>query len=301
MRTALLHLDDALGGQETLCARVAATGGCALDLRDLGPALRLWARPDALDRLASRLDAGLPDGPLLAVSGSGDFHHVTALLLARACEQASDDVTVVHFDNHPDWVRFGRGLHCGSWVARAARTPGVAKVVTVGVCSRDIRAPQARRADPELIAGGRLEVYAYPEPPAGAQPTFADRWPAIAAVGEAAFAALLPGRIKTAAVYVTIDKDVLRPQDAATNWDQGRLPLEALETLVRAACDGRRLAGADVVGDWSRPAYGGGPAAMLKRGEAWMDQPRARPGPQAIAGNQATNLRLIDLIERLAP
>jgi arginase family enzyme len=301
MRTALLHLDGALGAQDDLCARVAGAGGTALDLRDLEPDLRLWARPDALDRLSRRLEAELPEGPVLAFAGSGDFHHVTALLLARACAQAgAGEVTVLHFDNHPDWVRFGRGLHCGSWVARAAQVAGVAKVITVGVCSHDIRAPRARQADPELIAGGRLELYAYPPPPEGAAPTFADRWPAISSLGAAAFAALLATRVESPCVYLTVDKDVLRPDDAATNWDQGQLSLDDLETLVRAACEGRRLIGADVVGDWSAPAYGGGLDAALKRGEAWLDQPQGRPEAEALAGNAATNLRLMTLIEALA-
>jgi hypothetical protein len=93
---------------------------------------------------------------------------------------------------------------------------------------------------------------------------------------------------------------VLRPDDAATNWDQGQLSLDDLETLVRAACEGRRLIGADVVGDWSAPAYGGGLDAALKRGEAWLDQPQGRPEAEALAGNAATNLRLMTLIEALA-
>lgn len=301
MRTALLHLDGALDGQTVLGRRVAEAGGVALDLKDLGPSLRLWARPPAVERLQGRLDAGLPKGPLMAFTGSGDFHHVTALLLARACRgESAGAISVLHFDNHPDWVRFDHGLHCGSWAAWAALNPTVARLITIGPCSRDVRLPHARQADPRLADAGKLEVYAY-RPPVGRIPAFAAGWPTIAELGEPAFLDLLPDRIGASQVYVTIDKDVLRADDAVTNWDQGRLSLDYLMALVRAACAGRRLIGVDVTGDWSAAAYGGdGLAPLLKRGEAWLDQPRTRPAPEALAVNERANLRLLDLFEELA-
>ena len=301
MRACLLHLDDALVRQEALAARALAGGGRGLDLRDLGPRLRLWSRPAALDELAARLGRDLPAslGPVLVFSGSGDFHHITPILLRRALEASGcEAVTVLHFDNHPDWVRFGWGLHCGSWVGRAARLGGVAGLITIGVCSSDIRAPSPRRADLALLSEGRLELYAYRAPDGrGAVEIGGRTWPTIDAMGEAAFVEFLPHRIATEAVYVTIDKDVLRTGEAATNWDQGQTSLALLKTLLAAVLRGRRLIGADVVGDWSPPVYGGDPVArVMKWGEAWLDQPRSPPGEAAIAANQGVNLELLDLI-----
>lgn len=301
MRAALLHLDDALVRQPALAAQVAAGGGEAVDLRDLGPALRLWSRPPALERLRARLTRDLPAevGPRLVFCGSGDFHHITPILLERAIAASGcEAVTVLHFDNHPDWVRYENGAHCGSWVAWAARMDRVAKVVTVGVCSPDIRRPKPERADLELLSEGRLELYAYRDPDGGQTVELAGRsWPTIEAMGEAAFAAFLPGRIATKAVYLTIDKDVLRPNDAATNWDQGRASLAFLRTLLTPLLAERRLIGADVVGDWSRAVYGGGLlAGLLKRGEALIDQPWTQPPPSARAANEAVNLELLNLL-----
>ena len=54
-------------------------------------------------------------------------------------------------------------------------------------------------------------------------------------------------------LYVSIDKDVLTSDDAAVNWDSGLLRLPQAATILEAflkAANGR-LAGADLLGDWS--------------------------------------------------
>src|SRR5512146_2851741 len=148
MRAALLQLDDALDRQPALMARVVAEGGRVVAARDLGPAMRLWSREETLAALRARFAEASPEGEAeLVFAGSGDFHHVTPLLLERAAARAGEPVTVLHFDNHPDWVRFARGRHCGSWVGRAARMSGVARVVTIGVTSPDIGRARARDGD----------------------------------------------------------------------------------------------------------------------------------------------------------
>jgi len=304
VRTAVLHLDDALTPQARLREAVCAGGGREIDCRDLGPELRLWTRPSSLQRLRDRLAQALPagEGPMLVFAGSGDFHHITPTLVARALASAGErEITVVHFDNHPDWVTFEPGAHCGSWVGHVARLPGVAKVVTVGVCSRDIERPEAEGADLQLVRDGKVELYAYGAESGVAQEIYAAAgraWPTISGLGEEAFAAYLRERVTTDAVYVTIDKDVLRPEDAGTNWDQGRTSPDLLAALVRAAADGREVVGADVVGDWSAPAYGGGLVnALLKRGEAVLDQPWRPPPPEVRVRNEDVNLMLLELFE----
>jgi hypothetical protein len=239
----------------------------------------------------------------VAFAGSGDFHHVTSLLIERAAARAGGPLTVLHFDNHPDWVRHARGRHCGSWVGEAARLPGVAKVITIGVCSPDIGRRRSQRGDLSLIGEGRLDLYAWRAPDGGEAVALEGRsWPTITALGEAAFIARLAAEIPTREIYVTIDKDVLAAEDAVTNWDQGQASVGFLIDAIEAAAEGRRVVGADVVGDWSNAVYGDGPVAvMLKRGEAMLDQPWSRPGPQAASAvNEAANLRLLTLFMGLA-
>ena len=304
MRPLFLNLDSALEEQPALRAQAQ---GSSIEARDLGPALRLWSRPRALAALADRLrhQAPVRSGPELVFAGSGDFHHVTPLLIERAMTASgAESVTVVHFDNHPDWVRFDNGLHCGSWVGRAARLPGVAKVITVGVCSGDIDPSKTKHADLDLVAEGRVELYPYRAPDGGPIFKVGDQaWPSIEALGEYGFVELLTSRIATPAIYITIDKDVLRASDAITNWDQGRLSLGGLEQMIRAVAGCARVIGADVVGDWSPPRYGPGPvSALLKIGEAFLDQPRGgAPAGIARRTNQAANLRLLSLFAQVAP
>ncbi|MGO4408605.1 MULTISPECIES: hypothetical protein [unclassified Brevundimonas] len=301
---ALLHLDEALRPQQALRREVLDQRGSDLDYRDLGPALRLWSRPEPLDRLRQRLSRDLPTslGPVAVFAGSGDFHHVTPILLARAVETADDGlVTLVHFDNHPDWVKFGPGLHCGSWVGRAARMPGVAKVVTIGVCSIDIDRPRAAEADLDLLVEDRLELYPYVAPRGAETLKLCGReWPSILSMGEEDFTRFMAGRIATEAIYITIDKDVLRADEAATNWDQGCTSVAFLRQMLRGLAEHHRIIGADVVGDWSKPVFGGGAlASLLKRGEALMDQPWRAPPPAVQALNEPVNLELLDLFAEM--
>lgn len=303
MRPVFLNLDEALDAQLVLRDQ---GGALAVEARDLGPALRLWSRPPALAALTARLRDRAPAGAGadLVFAGSGDFHHVTPLLIERAvAASGAGAVTVVHFDNHPDWVRFENGMHCGSWVGRAARLPGVAKVITVGVCSGDIHRPETKRADLALVAEGRVELYPWRAPDGGPVLQVGDQgWPSMEAMGEGGFIDLLASRITTENVYVTIDKDVLRADDAVTNWDQGQLSLEGLERLVRAVAGRARVIGADVVGDWSPPRYGPDLlSAMLKRGEAFLDQPRGGVPGDVVRTNEAANLRLLSLFGEVMP
>ena len=278
MLPAFLHLDEALADQPALVDAGLGAGGRAVDARLLGPQLRLWSRPPALDALTSLLAVTLPatDGPALVFAGSGDFHHISALLIDRAAEASERPFTVIHVDNHPDWVKFGAGMHCGSWVGRAARRPAVARFITLGVCSSDILQPWRKRADLALLREGRLDLFAYrSEREDGLQKLGGRLFPTIHHLGEAAFLDLLVARIPTREVYVTIDKDVLRADDAVTNWDQGALSLDFLLRLIARLRAEFALIGADVVGDHSAPIYGGPLTARLrKRGEALLDQPR---------------------------
>lgn len=306
MQALALHLDNALLQQPLFMTALQDVGARALDLRDLGPQLRLWSTEDTLTSLKSRLRNDLPASTAseLVFAGSGDFHHVTALLVERVLERTEAPLTVIHFDNHPDWVKFRNGMHCGSWVGRVARLPGVTGTMTIGVTSTDIDRPSGKGADLALVDDGLVQMFPFRSPDASAGYKLGGReWPTIAAVGEPEFIRILVAGITTKNVYITIDKDVLRAEDAVTNWDQGELGLGFLTDTIEAISKSHAVVGIDVVGDWSPVKYGGHlTARAFKLAESAMDQPWARVDTaHATTVNQGANLHLLDALQRLFP
>jgi len=310
MRLELVHLDNAFSAQRAFLDACAERAAVSVDALADGPRVRLWGYDADLARLEAKLGESAhrhgDGGPVLAFLGSGDFHHVSAMLIARAAADASRPFTIVHLDNHPDWVRCSSGMHCGSWVNRALATSNVAKIITVGVCSKDLQHPEWKGGNLTALKEGRLELFPFAQPPSkvrsdyGAGPSHRQEgglihWTSIADIGVAAFVELLLSRIETADVYITLDKDVLASPDAVTNWDQGRLSLGDVIALIHAVAGRHTIVGADVVGDYSAPSYAGGVWPFIRKwGESIIDHPRVALGPEAVAAaNEATNMRLL--------
>ncbi|MGA0561354.1 hypothetical protein ACO2RV_02810 [Ancylobacter sp. VNQ12] len=299
MRIRIIDTDGSLMAQPGVMAMCAATGGDVVAARDLAPRLRLLAARDALAALAARL--GPPEAGEITFIGSGDFHHLSLLLATRHARALS----IVHFDNHPDWVRFPASLNCGSWVARALEEPQVRRVVTIGPASPDIEAPQLKGATMEALRSGRLELHAW----TGLETFYAG--PAFENAGASAAAGIardglkwrglagddwraridaIAARLPDAPVWITLDKDVLGTGEAVTNWDQGRLTLDAVLEAIGTIAAHRPLLGMDVCGDYSPE----GSLGMFRSLLARLDRSQ-RPVPQGDGAsvNEATNLRIL--------
>ncbi|ANP89711.1 arginase family protein [Rhizobium leguminosarum] len=317
MQLLLLHLDDALELQPDFVRSCMMAGAHEVSDKESGGAIRLWGRQQALDGVWRNLAKAAPlarEGSRLCFMGSGDFHHVTALLLSLALERCRQPVTVVHIDNHPDWVHFDNGMHCGSWVNKALEQPLVKKVITLGVCSHDLKSPERKGANLVPLSDGRLELYPYMHPPSkvkssyGSGPSFSQvdgalHWQSISELGEANFVDKLLGRIQTEAVYVTIDKDALSDADAVTNWDQGCMQLPYVLWLLSEIGEHHRVIGADVTGDYSTPQYGGDfYTRTMKKAEVLIDQPFRRRDMMATRNiNSAANHALLEVLSELMP
>jgi hypothetical protein len=311
MQLCLLHLDNALDVQPDFLRKCDAVGADHIRLPQEASAIRLWGHHAELAAFSAKVTnalSGKPE-PRLTFMGSGDFHHVSALLLASALEHQPGRVTVVHIDNHPDWVRFAKGIHCGSWINSALEHPQVEKLITIGVCSDDLERPEPKLANLSLLSQGLLELYPYDHEPSrvsndyGAGASFEQsdgqlRWKTIRGTGEQNFIDYLISRISTEAVYLTIDKDVLTREDAITNWDQGCMQLPYLLSIIEEISSHFRVLGADVIGDYSRPTYSGSLRSKLsKRYEIFKDHPRDKHDPkQAAEINSATNNALLNAL-----
>lgn len=135
-----------------------------LQLTELGPPLRMecsfrdWNRleegltrtigEETDDRIAST-------GPIVTFYGSNDFHHVT-LALAKRFRQPFN---LLMFDNHPDWVEWYPGLHCGSWLNHAANLPTLMQAFHCGGYSGEFEDPSLRYFTPwKLLVGENPKI-----------------------------------------------------------------------------------------------------------------------------------------------
>ncbi|MFG1431962.1 hypothetical protein V5F44_14990 [Xanthobacter sp. V2C-8] len=303
MRLRVLDVDGSLLLQPQLMGAVAAGEGDLVAAADLSPHLRFLADREGLGALAGRL--GAPRAGDIHFYGSGDFHHLAFLLVSRL----DQPVNVVHFDNHPDWTRWPRTLGCGSWVSRLLERLEVARVVTIGPCSTDIDAPQMKAADLPALRCGRLELF-----PLAAGTTFyaGPAFETAAATGRAGIAPdglswrgigagdwvgeidAIAARLPELPVWISLDKDVLAPAEAVTNWDQGRLSLDAVLRAISTIAERRRVIGMDVCGDFAPEGHDGALRGIL----SFLDRAqRPEPGGDAAAINGAANARILAHME----
>ena len=237
-------------------------GSIVVPLADWHQRIRFGCSLRTFDALRRHVLPLLPRdaGPVL--TGSGDFHHASLLLIERLADQGPLDVVV--FDNHPDNMRYPWGIHCGSWVAHVARLPLVRHVQVMGITSNDVSLSHALENRLVPLWRGRVSYWCI-----GRDARWA-RWSGLKGVIRSfasaeqmldAFAAQQAS--SQAPVYLSIDKDVLSTRVARTNWDQGVMDEEDLCRAIAAVSS--RLVGCDITGDLSAARY----EARWKR---WLSQ-----------------------------
>jgi arginase family enzyme len=240
--SAALHLD--LDGAWT----PGTAGLPTLDLRFWGPPLRFCALRGQMEQFRAVCEEQLGEARFL-VYGSGDFHHLSALWLARVKEP----VTLVSFDNHPDWDIRPPMWCCGSWINRALDLAHVERIAVWGCGNFECWGWHRMWGNHSDVRSGRLAVHAWADersaadqarPHAITRPNWRER-----------FGAFVEG-LKGREVYVTVDLDCLREGEAVTNWENGRFTAEdvcwALEELRRG---GAAIIAGDVCGAYSPKAY----------------------------------------------
>jgi arginase family enzyme len=306
MHLRIFDFDGSLRTQGSLPDAARWQSMRTLDLSDIGPRLRLWARASTIAEARRRIaDADMPAEPTITLLGSGDFHHIAALLH----ECVREPFTLIHFDNHPDWVRFAPRWHCGSWINRALALPQLQRVVTIGPCSDDLENPGLKGGNLAALDSGRLVLFPWHHAPSRLWRRIADgpghrlegkriHWRNLCErrLDEAISAAI--AATPTEAVWISIDKDVLPEAEVVTNWDQGQMPLDALVAFVRAFASERRVTGADICGEYAPIAH----ANPFKRVEARLDQPHRDDVTAArLAANERVNRALLGAIAGAAP
>lgn len=244
-------------------------------------------------RFQRDLEKLLPEAYGTVCMGSGDFHHLSHLLLQRL--RPTQPVDVVVLDNHPDNMRFPFGIHCGSWVMHAARLPQVRCVHVLGITSSDVSWRHAWENHFRPLLGGKLRYWTIGVDTTWAQRTglgkrFSafDNAPALVDRFISAIPNDMPGP-----VYLSIDKDVFAPEVARTNWDQGVFELSDARRLIDGLTG--RIVASDITGEISIHRY----ATRWKRWLSAMDQ-QPDISPDDLSRWQAqqidVNRQLIDWI-----
>ena len=216
-----------------------------IDARDWGPKLRFCAPPQIVENFYHEFESRLSSYTLY---GSGDFHYLSALWLRRF----TGPLVLVSFDNHPDWAITPPKWACGGWINRALELSHIQHVAIWGCGNFECWWPHNIFANRKAQRSGRLEVHPWADdrpikdrqrPRAILRDNWRERFEK--------FATELPG----ANVYITIDLDCLRADDAATNWENGRFTVDDVEWALGKLRDSARIVGGDVCGAYSAPKY----------------------------------------------
>ena len=180
--------------------------------------------------------------------GSGDFHHLTALWLRRV----DQPVTLVSFDNHPDWDIRPPKWGCGGWINRALRLPQVQRVSVWGCGNFECWWPRRIFGNRRAERKGRLELHPWADN--RGRRARERRGAILRQDWQRRFLAFVK-ELSGDAVYVTIDLDCLRAEDAITNWESGCFSLDDLEWALRELRHATQIIAGDLCGAFSPPQY----------------------------------------------
>lgn len=155
---------------------------------------------------------------------SGNYHYLTGLLL----EQLREPFTLIVWDNHTDMQppQMAGLTSCGGWFRDTLlHNTYLRQALLIGPDEASLSLDEAATYD-------KLTAFS------------AERLRAGLPLDE------ITGSLAPYPVYLSIDKDVLCPQDAQTNWNQGELTAAALLEHIQAIRKGRRMLGADICGEY---------------------------------------------------
>lgn len=184
----------------------------------------LFCEKQTLDELEQKLRSHKRN--IMTLTGSGNYHYMTYLLLSRI----EKPFTLILFDHHTDMLKSPSEdlISCGSWVLDALNhLPKLNKVTIIGA-----NEDGEDHIPPSL--SGRVSL-------------FTKHF--IRLNFKKALYALVQD-IPTEHVYISIDKDVLDKNFAITAWDHGNMQLRQLLTMVREVMRRKTICGIDICGEY---------------------------------------------------
>ena len=169
---------------------------------------------------------------------NGNYHYMSKLWT----DSIREPFDLVVFDHHPDMQppRFEGILSCGGWIKEVLdNNKFVQNVTVIGVADHLVEEIQE-----DLTHANAAEIL-----------------DCVTFIRESELTAVtLEGRSPdrghltshTTPVYLSIDKDALNTQEAATNWDQGSLTFEQLAETLQTLAQNRKILGIDICGERAR-------------------------------------------------
>jgi hypothetical protein len=216
------------------------------------------------------------------LSGSGDFHHLTAVFT----RQIKEPFTILSFDNHPDWDIRPPHWSCGAWVNRALENPLVQQVAVWGCGSFECGFPWRLLGNRPACRSGRLRVAPWRSEgksfPSWLHPISPADW-------RFSFAQYVES-ILASMIYVTVDLDCLGERDAVTNWENGRFALSDLVWAITLLRQKVWLVGGDLCGAFSPLRYSSRFQSVAGR----FDHPRQRSVTEKE--RRLVNLRALETV-----
>ncbi len=302
----ILNFDNSVVRQNDFVVRFHPS---VVDLQKIAPHARLWLNRRTEKEIKNLFCLELKNA--ITFLGSGDFHHISSLLV----DQFTDPVSVIVLDNHPDWDTLPPKTGCGSWISRILKKPNVQQVILLGISCDDISTFNIQTGNLAGLKDNRLEIYPYVHV---ATRVFLRQVPENRSIGVkkkifnsniywqelkdqqdlAKFSRQLVAGLKTKQVYVSIDKDCLKSGYALTNWEEGFLELEELLTILRAIKEHTDIVGLDITGDYSEINIKNRVKSFCSR----LDHPKnfsAKNKPLTLVDsiNAQTNIRILELLK----
>ena len=300
----ILNFDDSLIRQQNLISRYQTE---IIDLKDITGKARLWMDDKTKRGIEERIRCSAKDS--ITFIGSGDFHHISHLLI----NQFEEPLSIIIFDFHPDWETLPPRNGCGSWVSRTLENRNIVKCILIGVSSCDISSWNIQRGNIASLKDDRLQMYPYAHKPSlvffRRVPQNASfklergllytkiYWDALQDKNLTDFFQSLFKSMSTKRVYLSIDKDCLKKEYALTNWEEGMFSLDELLLILRLIKENFEIAGVDITGDYSKISVSGRLKALCSR----LDHPKdiaAAKMPESIitAVNEDTNLKILEVL-----
>ena len=193
-----------------------------VDLSDL-PGTDMYCSEEASEEIRIRLERYGPRG--IHFLDNGNYHYMTLFFT----EKIHEPFSLVLFDHHTDIQKpmIEGMISCGSWAGEMLKKSHYLKqMILIGPAQKSLDG-----IDPDLKE--KLICISMEE------------------VRNGEIREKIPQINMEIPIYISVDKDVLSPLYARTNWNQGDMPIDILKQLILEVFEHQKIIGVDICGECS--------------------------------------------------